>query len=175
MIEIVARHLMPAALALLPADMNTPAARAMLLAIGLQESRFRHRRQIINGGSRPGPAAGFWQFERGGGVRGVMKHEATRGHAIAVLRSLRYDRLAEAVSFQMADIHGAIENNDVLACAFARLLLWTLPDTLPGRGEQGRAWAQYLDAWRPGKPHPATWADFYTEAWVWIDREEQTL
>ncbi|OMG90710.1 hypothetical protein [Achromobacter xylosoxidans] len=33
-------------LALLPAAMDTPAARVMLLAIGLQESRFVRRRQI---------------------------------------------------------------------------------------------------------------------------------
>ena len=44
------------ALALLPSAMDTPQAHCMLLAIGLQESRFVHRRQI------GGPACGFWQF-----------------------------------------------------------------------------------------------------------------
>ncbi|MCV6902125.1 MAG: hypothetical protein NTT76_05400, partial [Achromobacter xylosoxidans] len=57
------------ALALLPAGMDTQAAHVMLLAIGLQESRFTHRQQI------GGPARGFWQFEKGtrasrGGVWG---------------------------------------------------------------------------------------------------------
>ncbi len=67
------------ALALLPATMDTPAARVMLLAIGLQEGRFMHRRQI------GGPARGFWQFEKGtrasrGGVWGVFLHAASRDH-----------------------------------------------------------------------------------------------
>ena len=68
-LEQVMRDAVRPALALLPAAMNTPQARCMLLAIGLQESRFVHRRQI------GGPARGFWQFERGtrtsrGGVWG---------------------------------------------------------------------------------------------------------
>ena len=49
-LEQVMRDAVRPALALLPAAMNTPQARCMLLAIGLQESRFVHRRQI--GGRR---------------------------------------------------------------------------------------------------------------------------
>ena len=41
---------------------RSTAADVLLLAIGLQESRFEHRQQI------GGPARSFWQFERGGGV-----------------------------------------------------------------------------------------------------------
>ena len=52
-LEQVMRDAVRPALALLPAAMNTPQARCMLLAIGLQESRFVHRRQI------GGPARGF--------------------------------------------------------------------------------------------------------------------
>ncbi len=55
---------------------DTPEGRLMLLAIGLQESRFEHRRQLGNG-----PARGFWQFEAGGGVKGVMTHLASRDDA----------------------------------------------------------------------------------------------
>lgn len=54
-------------LELLPAKMDTPKARVMMLAIGMQESRFEHRKQI------GGPARGFFQFEEAGGVRGVLK------------------------------------------------------------------------------------------------------
>ena len=50
------------ALSLLPPVMDTRAARAMIISICLQESRLQHRRQI------GGPARGFAQFERGGGV-----------------------------------------------------------------------------------------------------------
>ncbi len=74
------------ALALLPATMDTPAARVMLLAIGLQEGRFMHRRQI------GGPARGFWQFEKGtrasrGGVWGVFLHAASRDHLATLCKS----------------------------------------------------------------------------------------
>ncbi|MGL5703631.1 MAG: hypothetical protein ACRCW5_11040, partial [Cetobacterium sp.] len=45
------------ALELLPSKMNSDKAKVMLLAIGLQESRLIHRRQIR------GPAKSFLQFE----------------------------------------------------------------------------------------------------------------
>ena len=57
MITLVRTYALPAACSLLPARMDTRAARALLVAIGLQESRFEHRRQI------GGPARGFFQFE----------------------------------------------------------------------------------------------------------------
>nr|WP_316904517.1 hypothetical protein [Ralstonia mannitolilytica] len=65
------------ALAILPSAMDTREARVMLLAIGLQESRFMLRRQV------GGPARGFWQFEEGtkmsrGGVWGVYLHDSSR-------------------------------------------------------------------------------------------------
>lgn len=80
--EIIAAGINPA-LALLPASMDTPEARIMLLAIGLQESRFEHRRQLVGNPPRPtGPAKSFWQAEQGGGmVHGVRLHVATRAAA----------------------------------------------------------------------------------------------
>lgn len=77
------------ALALLPAKMDTPAARVMLLAIGLQESRFEHRRQLVGNPPRPTvPAKSFWQAEQGGGmVHGVRLHSATRAVAAALYQA----------------------------------------------------------------------------------------
>lgn len=144
----------PAAFALLPARMDSAEARAIMLAIGLQEARFRHRRQLEGG-----PARGFWQFERGGGVTGVLQHAATRPHILYVLTTLSYDASPETS-------YTAIEHNDVLAACYARLNLWWLPQALPKRGEAGKAWGQYLDAWRPGKPHRETWDAFFAEAWA---------
>ena len=149
MIEFVKDHILPAALSLLPEKMDTPEARTMLLAIGLQESRFEHRVQIR------GPARGFWQFERGGGVNGVLLHQASRDHARIVCEKLLYDPAPDVV-------YDAIADNDVLACCFARLLLWTLPASLPTTAEEG--WRQYLAGWRPGKPHPETWPGLYARA-----------
>ncbi len=139
------------ALALLPATMDTPAARVMLLAIGLQEGRFMHRRQI------GGPARGFWQFEKGtrasrGGVWGV-----SRDHLATLCK-------ARSVAGDPDAIYAALEYDDVLAAGVARLLLWTDPKALPPVGDADAGWALYLRTWRPGKPHPQTWPDLYRQA-----------
>lgn len=141
-----------AAMSLLPASMTSAESKAMLIAIGLQESRFEYRRQIM------GPARGFWQFEAQGGVRCVLEHEATRESIRAVLDQLCYDH-AVITSYT------AIEHNDILACSFARLLLYSLPQRLPTRDEPQAGWDQYLAAWRPGRPHPETWPVFFRQAW----------
>ena len=140
------------ALRILPPMMTCLNAKAMMLAIGMQESRLTHRKQI------GGPARGLWQFERGGGVAGVLRHPRTQGHAATVCR-----RLGNAGT--TSSVYHQLEHGDVLAACFARLLLWTLPGDLPTREDVDGAWDQYIVAWRPGKPHPATWADFYREAW----------
>lgn len=157
MIELIHAHILPAALSLLPPEMDTPEARAMLLAIGLQESRFDHRRQV------GGPARGFWQFEIGGGLHGEMTHKSVAADFDAATCALRYPLGTTPYAF-----FSAIEHNDVLACVCARLLLWTLPQALPGRDEAQEAWEQYIAAWRPGKPHRATWDAYYRQAWEMV-------
>ena len=139
------------ALALLPANRDTREARVMLLASGLQESRFLHRRQI------GGPARGFWQFEQGGGVRGVLMHPFSRDLAYSVCDE-------REVAATARDVYNTLEHDDVLAAAFARLLLWTDFQRLPSLGDAEGAWALYLRTWRPGKPHPETWPDLYRQA-----------
>lgn len=157
MIDQVARFTLPAAYTLLPAVMDSPEASAMVLAIGLQESRFLARRQLPGG-----PARGFWQFEIGG-VRGVVEHADT-GPALALaLEALCYAGAGPHVCLDL------IENNDTLAAVFARLLLWTLPGALPGPSEGRAAWEQYCAAWHPGKPIFASWLACYTEAWKHVD------
>lgn len=138
---------MPAALGMLPPAMDTREARVMLVTIGLQESRFKHRRQVN------GPAHGFWQFESAGGVHGVLTHHATKPFILPVLGTLGY---------LPSDCYYAIRDNDVLACVFARLLLFSHPKPLPR--EAASAWGYYLDTWRPGKPHRATWDEFFRSA-----------
>lgn len=166
MIEQVIRYVLPATRDLLPPAMFvSPRAWAMLIAIGLQESKFLERRQLGHG-----PARGFWQFERGGGTKGVIQHPDTRELAAKVLRDLRYPHLVG----KAREVHYALHDNDVLACAFARLLLWTVPGSLPSRHNPVTAWQQYLEGWRPGAyeeerlagtPPPQRWNDNYVEAW----------
>ena len=142
------------ALRLLPVEMGSPAAMAMMVAIGLQESELSARRQ--KGG---GPARGYWQFEQGGGVRGVLHHPASKPHIRTVLAALDYDTVDEHVCY------AAIEHNDILAATFARLLLWTLPQAMPPIEAPQVGWQAYIQAWRPGKPHRDTWDQYFDEAW----------
>lgn len=153
--EVVESAIAPA-LRLLPPHLDTDKARLMLLAIGLQESRFEHRAQITNSGGK-GPALGFWQFEEGGGVRGVWRHHLSTDLA----RQLCHDRDCE---FSTRAIWTRLETDDVLAAGFARLLLWTDPKPLPAIGATELAWGYYLRTWRPGKPHPKTWPPLYARA-----------
>lgn len=146
----LASGLLPA-LNLLPAKMGAPEAQAMVVAICLQESRLQHRKQI------GGPARGFAQFEKGG-VSGVLSHPASRQHAEDVCWALEIEPKVDAV-------YEAIAFNDVLMAAFSRLLLYTLPDRLPGERDHEKAWNQYLAAWRPGKPHRHTWDHIFDQAW----------
>lgn len=146
-----------AACSLLPPALDTPNAKAMLWAIGLQESRLDARRQI------GGPARGFWQFELGG-VRGVLNHRASQSIIRSVLDRLDYDYAPETS-------YTAIEHNDVLAFAYARLLLYTLPQPLPERTNPAEGWRQYADAWRPGKPHRETWDALFERAWEMTTKE----
>lgn len=148
------------ALALLPPNFDTPEARAMMIAIGLQESRFIHRRQVR------GPARGFWQFELGGGVAGVLNHPASRDLAAKVCASRGVDVEQRAVYDQLA-------HDDVLAAAFARLLLWTDRRRLPELGSTNNAWDYYLYSWRPGRPHPKSWPDLYAQALLELQRGKQ--
>jgi hypothetical protein len=141
-----------------PANYDTPAARLLLLTIGLQESRFQYRAQL--GG---GPARGFWQFEEGnekskGGVWGVLNHYRVGLLAKQFCRKL-------GIAADPKTVWRAMETNDVLAAGFARLLLLADAEALPKVGAVEDAWECYAKrTWRPGKPHRATWDGFYAQA-----------
>lgn len=145
------------ALALLPRAMDTPAARAMCVAIGLQESELRYRKQV------GGPAHGYGQFEMGG-VRGVLRHPATKPHITRVLETLDY-------RVDTAECYEAIVHNDVLMAAFIRLNLYWLPNLLPVLSDPEGGWWQYLEAWRPGKPRPKEWPGNFAQAWQLITEQ----
>ncbi len=151
-LKTVIRTAINPAMALLPVKMDTPAARVQLLAIRLQESRFLYRRQLGNG-----PARGLWQFERTGGVRGVLTHPASREHAYRICG-------VRGVAPGAAAVHPALETDDMLAAAFARLLMWTDGWRLPAVGDEQGGWDMYIRTWRPGKPHPQTWGGLYAQA-----------
>jgi hypothetical protein len=173
--EITERGIDPA-LKLLPEKMDSPEARVMLLTIGLQESGFRNRRQIVmltdRGGNpvaRPmGPAKSFWQAERGGGmVRGVRTHPATARYAAILYR-------ARKVAARDVSIWNAIERDDILAAGLARLLLYSDPYRLPALGHTQLAWELYCQrTWKPGKPRRDTWDGYYQRALDFVTQGEE--
>jgi hypothetical protein len=132
-------------------------ARRFLLAIALQETNLRHRRQLVSSGEENGPASSFWQFEPGGGCRGVLEHKSTAERMVKICDA--YD-----VQPTPRGLWEAMRYNDVVAAAAARLLVYTLPSKLPTTAAGG--WQQYLSAWRPGKPHPRTWDAHWANATI---------
>lgn len=150
--RVLAKAVEPA-LALLPKSMDSLPARVLILAIGFQESQLLDRVQKVAGGGR-GPARGLWQNECNGGVRGVLNHPVTRGVAGIVCANRRVEPVASVVWSEL-------EHDDILAAAFARLILYADPSPLPDVGAIDLAWLYYLRTWRPGKPHPAAWAENY--------------
>jgi hypothetical protein len=154
------------AYSLLPERMASRNATAMIIAICLQESRFKFRRQIerySQGHPIAGAAKGYAQFEMSGGILGVLRHEETREPIRVVLKALDYDD-------DVLTSYTAIEHNDVLCAAYARLLLWSDPAPLPEYGQNETAWLYYLRTWRPGKPIRSTWDAFYDLAWGVVQR-----
>ena len=151
MIEILRNDIIPAALSLLPEKMDTPEARAILIAIALQETALRHRRQV------GGPALGLLQWELPQ-VGLILRHPVVGPLARNVLATLVY----EPGDPPHERIHAAMEHNDILQCAFSRLLLWPDAAPLPKRDNVQGFIATYLRVWRPGRQRldtlPANWA-----------------
>lgn len=123
-------------------------ARTFLLAVAGQEANWTARYQS-SPSDTPGPARSWWQFESGGGVKGVLRHRASSTLAKAACAAFN------VVPTQSA-VWRAMEGHDLLAAVMARLLLWTDPYPIPTR--QDEAWQCYANRlWRPGKPHPKRW------------------
>jgi hypothetical protein len=132
-------------------------ARRFLLCVALQESGSNLEARYQNSPSTsPGPARGWYQFEQGGGVHGVLQHAASKDRARQVCEAL-------VVQAQDAAVWRALEGNDTLATCFARLLLWTDPPPLPTTEDE--AWICYAERlWRPGAPHRDIWHDNWETA-----------
>lgn len=144
-------------LALLPVTMRTAAAKVLLYATNRQENPKRLPQQV------GGPAVGDYQFERGGGVKGVVEHRSVAEITRAVCRERK-------VQCDTGSIYEALKTDTILAAALARLLYYTDPKALPGVGDEAGAWALYLRTWRPGayarQPEElrAKWKKSYADA-----------
>ncbi|MES3022733.1 MAG: hypothetical protein V4857_14230 [Pseudomonadota bacterium] len=130
-------------------------ARRQVLCIALQETGLRHRRQVTSTGHELGPAMSFWQFERGGGCIEVFHSHVINDRMRRICADFNVEPNAAA-------LWTAMQYHDVVAACAARLLVYTRPEPLPTTAADG--WAQYLKTWRPGKPHPSTWAGHWATA-----------
>ena len=135
-----------------------PDAHRIMLAIGLQESGFEHRRQMVRG-----PARSFYQAEPTGGFRGVITHPATRDLAREVLKRAGYGE-PDPSDFE------AIEHGDIVSSCGARLLLYTHPHALPGPVDEDAAKLYYRDTWRPGHFRPEKWPGSWAGAIAELNR-----
>jgi len=136
---------------LLPAAMNSQTVCTLLGAIGLQESNFAYHQQI------GGPAHSFWMFEENG-IRAVMTNPSSHDYAMDLCTHF-------GLAFSVESVYDAMLTNDLLACAFARLLLWDDVHPLPSLGDVNGAWQYYVNNWRPGRPRPLDWPANYQMAW----------
>lgn len=149
--DILANVIEPA-FRVLPPMMASDEARAMLLAIHLQEDPQQRRRQWPSG-----PARGLWQFERIG-VAEVLRNRSTMEHAAGVCWKL-------GNAGTTASVYNQLAYDDVLACCFARLALWRFKGPLPKENENAYGWRQYLTIWAPGESRPDDWPENFRRAW----------
>jgi hypothetical protein len=164
------KQTIPAAYSLLPGQMNTREATAMMLATGLHESAFKARVQgrmralktLDDFNPQAGPARGFWQFERGGGVAEILESPDTKDIAIPICKMFLFDPNRQA-------IHTALGFHDVLQAVFARLLLWRDSRPMPTPLQFSEGYSIYLRNWRPNvdaaAAHKKDWPGNFTNAW----------
>jgi len=138
---------------------SSPLAARHLLAIAIQESGLKHRRQVTAGGAENGPAVSFLQGEITGGLIDMLNRPATSKYMKAICEAYN-------VTPTPAGLWEAIRYQDIVAFAAGRLLLYTLPSKLAVMQDEG--WAQYKKAWAPGKPKPETWAAAWALATVTV-------
>lgn len=151
-LQEIRRTAIEPALRLLPEGMGGARAEVMLLAIGLQESGFVQRRPDI------GPERGFWRARPDDDMVGiVLRHPFSAPLAVAACDARRVPPIEERV-------FAALEHDDVLAAAFARLLLHSEGERLPPVGEVADAWTLYCRIWRPAQEQRQSWDRSYALA-----------
>lgn len=131
---------------------NPPEAEVMSIAAAHQESKCIARDQgdprII------GPATGFWQFEKNGGVAEIMEAAQTDDIARALAQRAGVVFTRDAIWRFFTSAQG-----DELAAVFARLLVWKDRAALPAADmiSADEAYRYYDRNWRPGAKRPHDW------------------
>ena len=134
---------------------RSPEAEVLLLAIATQESALRARWQ--GGVVETTLARGYFQFEKKGGLAGVLGHRRTA-------EPLRSACAALTLPADLDSLWAALPYCDSLQVVLARLLLWSDSAPLPRIGDKDSAWETYIRNWRPGKPSRLRWDAAYDGA-----------
>jgi len=136
----------------------TPKGNVLVMTCAGQESLWKSRRQIRIGQYHPQSvgARSYWQMESTWGgpvaINDVIQDTPRQLFAICEDLEIPTDELS---------LYEACAWNDTLACALARLLLWSDPAPLPEVGDKQGSWDYYRRNWKPGVPHPSTWSARY--------------
>lgn len=145
-LEEIRLNVIAEALQLLPSKMSGSRDKTdvLLLATHLQESPQQLQRQV------GGPAVGIWQFERNGGIKGVLTHRTTAEAAHVACKALGLD-MSGSLEARCRVVYDALQTtDDVLDAVFARLLYWTDATKLPEITDEEGCFQYYLRNWRPG-------------------------
>lgn len=137
----------------LPAKMSSDSVTLQMMVTAKQESGLNARWQTGNGIAR-----GLWQMEQPT-VNLVMINKNSAGY----LRTFIEQKLKMPM-YSTSIIYDALDKDDFMACAMARLLYWDDPNPMPKVGDLNGAWQYYLRIWRPGAPDFTRWQSAYAEA-----------
>ena len=105
MIDQILSDVLPSAYALLPPPMQSDELSALLIAIGLQQSRFMKRRPETASACR-----GFWFLEPKH-LAEIFRYSVARGPLVQAAHRLRYSVLM----MDRAEVLQAVEHNDTLS------------------------------------------------------------
>lgn len=136
--------------------LDSSQADVMMLAIAIQESGLKARRQMPKG-----PARGYWQIEPPTAIDTLIRYRPARDFCTAI--GIKIPTLSEVggelkkYASAVKEFQSALEWNDSAAGAIARGILRLDKKPLPAVGDEADAWSCYLRCWRPGNERPEKW------------------
>jgi len=147
------------ALVVLPSNMDTSAAHAMLLAAALHQSGL-HWRRAHNDTREAWPERSFWGLTEAD-IRAALTDPNTDDLAAMACREAKLAPVTRTV-------HRALEQGayDRLACQLARLRLWSDPKPLPRAryDAEGEAFLCFTRTFQPRERRASNWREYWRAA-----------
>lgn len=127
----------------LPSEMDSPEARLIVLATGVQETQYQTRQQV------DGPARGLFQAQYNF-ILDLMHNPASGNHVWNLCGVM-------GITYGSHAMFDALLRDDPFAACMCRLGFWCDPRPLPDVGDVLGAWGAYERVQRPGKPSYTRW------------------